>query len=69
MTTMQEIRAQLTSMYIGYRFEIKDRVQTDEYCILIFKERKHLGTLEIAKNTPMNQFWEVIKAYMLTLMR
>ncbi len=69
MNTIPELKAQLKSMYPGYRFEIKSRPQTSDYCILVFKEHKTLSTLEIATNTPMNQFWEVVKGWMNSVLK
>lgn len=67
--TPREIKAQLMSMYPGYRFEIKDKVVTCEYSLLVFRDRKHLGTLDTAKNTSLDQFWATVKEWMLDIMR
>ncbi len=69
MKNMQELKAQLTSMYPGYRFEIKPNAATLAYNILVFKERKTLDILSISSGTPMNEVWDKIIAWMKTVLR
>lgn len=66
---IHEIKAKLKSMYPGYRFEIKSNDKTLEYIIIVFKERKALNQLAVSTNTPMDQFWALIKDWMLYVMR
>lgn len=68
-SNIPELKAKLKSMYSGYRFEIKSNTQTFEYMILVFKEHQSLGQLGIPTNTPMDQFWLLVKSWMLTVMK
>ncbi len=58
------IRAELRSMYPGYRFEMKAIPATYSYAVTVYKSQDNVSTLTVEAETPTNVFWERVIAWM-----
>lgn len=64
-----KIKSQLGKMYPAYKFNIKIDDAVNQYHFVMSDDRKVLGTFVIRGNTPLNVFWEKIKAWVLVTLR
>lgn len=66
---IKDIKARLTAMYSGYRFDIKGVDSTLSYSITVFKGSSELSTMSVLAHTPMTDFWEQVHAWMRPIIR
>lgn len=59
-----QIKSKLKTMYPNYKHDIKCSPINKTYMITAYKNGKNLSTINIASNTPMNEFWEKIQNWM-----
>jgi hypothetical protein len=66
-----DIKIKLRKTYPMFRFDIKPQYTENSYLISVYKmgERTRLGDLSIPETTPMDKFWEQIRAWMLPFIR
>jgi len=58
------IKAELKNMYAAFRFDMKAVPSTNCYTVTVFRNRLNLSTIAIPADTPLNEFWDRIKAWM-----
>lgn len=64
-----QIKAELRRMYQNFRFDMKPAPSGEAYQVIAYRGVDRAGDITIQANTPLNVFWDEIKAWMLTVMR
>jgi hypothetical protein len=64
-----EIKAELKTMYPGYRYDMKAIPATYSYSLTVFKGQDNISTLIFKAETPMTSFWEQVKDWMRPIIR
>lgn len=64
-----EIKAELKTMYPGYRYDMKAISSISSYSLTVFKGQDNLSTITVKADTPMPVFWDTVKNWMRPILR
>ncbi len=64
---IRELKAEINSMYPGYRFDIVTNTSLNSYIVTAYKAHDNLSSITFIPETPLSEFWISIKKWMLTV--
>jgi hypothetical protein len=59
----------LRTTYASYKFEVQENRAKALFIVNVFEKGKRLGSKSFSTATPMDEFWDDIKAWMRTILR